>query len=153
MDFFPRHQLTTWCQHEGFRKPVLAGIAGCPSVHMPKPISCWGSGREFLYQEQHTKRQEHSQRSGKLAFLQGISYLLLWEGQAMWDLPALFSGFWHVGTHLCDSLFTTAFVARFPGGIPNIPLLPALLKPLNSCGWVEGTVVCSSPQWEISVML
>lgn len=46
---------------QDLRKPILAGIAGCLSVHMPKVVSCWGLGRDFLYQEQHTKSQKHSE--------------------------------------------------------------------------------------------
>lgn len=44
---------------------------------MPEPIACWGSGREFLHQEQHTKSYECFWRREKLAFLRGISYLQL----------------------------------------------------------------------------
>lgn len=77
---------------QDLRKPILAGIAGCLSVHMPKVVSCWGLGREFLYQEQYTKSQKYLWRREKLTFLQGISYLQLRWGHAKGDLPAFCSG-------------------------------------------------------------
>lgn len=120
---------------QDLRKPILAGIAGWLSVHMPKVISCCVLGRDFLYQEQHTKSQKYFWRREKLTFLQGISYLQLrWGHSKRGPANLLFRGppwFWHLGTHLFDSLCTTAIITHSSEGNPDMKFLPAVLKPLN----------------------